>query len=315
MTKKLNVDEAEEKLGINYFGENQLKDPSETSTLIYSSPVRNPIPKKILPGNLFESIADQFEKLSSCQRLELLTKLFQDVASKDFSGDLKWFIPRDFVKLSLHGMQNLHMHGKSNTIYHLSKCVGELRPDSMTTRVPITWMPFGLISYNCEFFSSDDVTNLHASKDYMQWMETMYAHFGNKWACLHNGPMWPYEEDESAGDHSEEVSTGAEDAAYEEKEDQLENADSISVLGACERSDDLISQAMLSAFGADCFPSNESSSNTSTCSELVGENQNVSFIWSVASMTEVAEVSECREGSVAPKASDVCAASSKRLSL
>ena len=85
MTKKLNadfrsVDEAEEKLGINYFGENQLKDPSENYTLIYSSPVRNPIPKKILPGNLFESIADQFEKLSSCQRLELLTKLFQDVA-------------------------------------------------------------------------------------------------------------------------------------------------------------------------------------------------------------------------------------------
>ena len=74
------------------------------------------------------------------------------------------------------------------------KCIGEVRPDGITTRMPIMRMPFGLISYklSCEFFSHDDVTNLHALEDYIKWMETMYAHFGNKWACLHNGPMWSY---------------------------------------------------------------------------------------------------------------------------
>lgn len=42
------------------------------------------------------------------QRLQLLKKLHEEVASQDFSEELKWFIPKHFVKLSLCGMQNLH---------------------------------------------------------------------------------------------------------------------------------------------------------------------------------------------------------------
>ena len=166
VTKKLStqcrsVDEAEEKLGINYFGDDKLSSPNDSSlpeshsSLIYASPVRNPIPKKLLPGNFLESVADQFKKLSACQRLQLLTQLYEEVVIQDFSEDLKWFVPKDFVKLSLHGMQNLRSKGKSNTIFHLCKCIGEVNPDGSTTRMPILCMPFGLISYNCEFFSRD----------------------------------------------------------------------------------------------------------------------------------------------------------------
>lgn len=217
VTKKLrvdfkSVDDAEEKLGISYFGDENLKASDSTlpvespSPLIRASPVRHPVPKKILPGNFLESVTLQFKKLSANQRLQLLAHLYEEVAVKDMSSELQWFIPKDFVKLSLCGMQNLQSRGKKNTIYHLSKCVGELRPDG-TTRMPIMRMPFGLISYNCEFFSLDDVNNLHASKDYLQWVETMYAHFGNKWACLHNGPMWSYdnvEDDSAEGNNAED---------------------------------------------------------------------------------------------------------------
>ena len=67
VTKKLSaqyrsVDEAEEKLGIDYFGNDKLLNPNDSSlpkshsSLIHASPVRNPIPKKILPGNFLKAM-------------------------------------------------------------------------------------------------------------------------------------------------------------------------------------------------------------------------------------------------------------------
>lgn len=150
VTKKLSAqyrsfDEAEEKLGINYFGDDKLSSPNDSSlpdshsSLIHASPVRNPLPKKILPGNFLESVIEQFKKLSACQRLQLLTQLYEEVAIQDFSKDLKWFIPKDYVKLSLHGMQNLQSKGKSNTIFHFCKCIGEVRPDNQDPQLCHLW--------------------------------------------------------------------------------------------------------------------------------------------------------------------------------
>lgn len=314
VTKKLSaqyrsVDEAEEKLGINYFGDDKLSSPNDSSlpeshsSLIHASPVRNPIPKKILPGNFLESVIEQFKKLSACQRLQLLTQLYEEVAIQDFSKDLKWFIPKDFVKLSLYGMQNLESKGKSNTIFHLCKCIGELRPDGSTTRMPIMRMPFGLISYNCEFFSRDDVTNLHASEDYIQWMETMYAHFGIKWACLHNGPMWSYDKDENDEETRDSDSTNEDVVAADggQEKDQLDQIDDGNIAcagkeGEVSASPDLITQAMLSA---DCLPSLPGSEGNekSTMSRSVDANRSVSLIWSGMTTDGIPEY--CEEASVA----------------
>lgn len=293
VTKKLSaqyrsVDEAEEKLGIDYFGNDKLLNPNDSSlpklysSLIHASPVCNPIPKKILPGNFLESVTEQFKKLSACQRLQLLTQLYEEVAIQDFSKDLKWFVPKNYEKLSLHGMQNLQSKGKSNTIFHLCKSIGEVRPDGSTTRMPIMRMPFGLIAYNCEFFSRDDVTNLHASEDYIQWMETMYAHFGNKWACLHNGPMWSYDKDENDEETRDTDSINENVVAADggQEKDRLDQIDDGSIACAaeegevtCSASPDLITQAMLSA---DCLPSlstGNEGNEKSTSSRTVGANQ------------------------------------------
>lgn len=311
VTKKLSaqyrsVDEAEEKLGINYFGDDKLSSPNDSSlreshsSLIHASPVHNPIPKKILPGNFLESVIEQFKKLSPCQRLQLLSQLYEEVATQDFSKDLKWFIPKDYVKLSLHGMQNLQSKGKSNTIFHLCKCIGEVRPDGSTTRMPIMRMPFGLISYNCEFFSREDVTNLHASEDYIQWMETMYAHFGNKWACLHNGPMWSYDKDENDEETRDSDSIN-ENVVAGEGNDQFAQIDNGSIACAGEHgevsaSPDLITQAMLSA---DCLPSlpGNEGNEESTMSRTVDANRSVSLIWSGMTTDGIPEYRE--EASVA----------------
>ena len=67
------VDEAEKKLGINYFGDYKLSSPNDSSlpeshsSLTCAFSVSNPIPKKILLGNFLESVIEQFKKLSACQ--------------------------------------------------------------------------------------------------------------------------------------------------------------------------------------------------------------------------------------------------------
>ena len=293
------MDEAEEKLGINYFGDDNLSSPNDSSlpkshsSLIHSSPVRNPIPKKILPGHFLESVIELFKKLSACQRLQLLMQLYEELAIQDFNKDLKWFIPKTFMKLSLHGKQNLQNKRIRNTIFHLCKCIGEVRPDPSTTRMPMMQMPFGLISYNCEFFSRDDVTNLYASKDYIQWMETMYAHFGNKWACLHNGPMWSYDRDENneeTGD-SDSIDENVDAADGGQEKDQLNQKDDGSISRAGEEgevnaSPDLITQAMLSADWLPSLPGNESNEK-STTSRTVDANRSVSLIWSGISTDDI----------------------------
>lgn len=183
-------------------------------------------------------------------------------------------------------MQNLRSKGKSNTIFHLCKCIGEVRPDGSTTRMPIMRMPFGLISYNCEFFSHDNVTNLRASEDYIQWMETMYAHFGNKWACLHNGPMWSYDKDENDEEtrDSDSINENVVAAGGGQKKDQLDQIDDGSIVCAGEEcevsaSPDLITQAMLSADCLPTLPGNEGNEK-STMSRTVDANRIVSLIWS-----------------------------------
>ena len=68
-------------------------------------------------------------------------------------------------------------------------------------------MPFGLISYNLRFFSCENNANLRIDDDYAQWETTMFSYFGHKWACLHRGPVWAYEQLEEKEENKAETST------------------------------------------------------------------------------------------------------------
>lgn len=77
-------------------------------------------------------------------------------------------------------------------------------------------MPFGLISHNLRFFASDNASHLEAQPDYKSWYQSMYTLFGNKWAAMHNGPMWSYidttveeVESEPSADQSSDILTQA----------------------------------------------------------------------------------------------------------
>ena len=91
-----------------------------------------------------------------------------------------------------------------------------------TLRKIVPRMPFGLISHNLRFFASDNESYLEEPPDYKSWYQSMYTLFGNKWAAMHNGPMWSYtgnadEEVESApsADQSSDIVTQALQQTFE----------------------------------------------------------------------------------------------------
>ncbi|KAI8503599.1 hypothetical protein Bbelb_185700 [Branchiostoma belcheri] len=55
------------------------------------------------------------------------------------------------------------------------------------THVDLTGWPFPLIEYNAKFFSVDHPDLLQCPKEYVNYMEIMYAYFGNEWAGPHSG--------------------------------------------------------------------------------------------------------------------------------
>ena len=63
----------------------------------------------------------------------------------------------DFPHLSLKSMKTLQDLGKTNTIYNLSKVVGEPRPDGSGTLIPLKRMPFGMVQYIIDFFASTNI--------------------------------------------------------------------------------------------------------------------------------------------------------------
>ena len=102
------------------------------------------------------------------------------------------FVKHDFLWKSLSAMKVLHTEGKHNLLYHLSHCF-LVEEESGLTRMPLNRMPYGLIDYNIRFFSSSSSQRLGLEEHYALWLETMVAHFGQKWLCLFRGPFWQYE--------------------------------------------------------------------------------------------------------------------------
>ena len=175
------INEAEEAYGIDYF--------EKMSN--YGEAVTSPEPT-VSPGDIIDLVIQNLGRMSQQQRVQLTMHIYSYIAVNDYHEDLKHFIPKDFIELSLLAMQHLKNNGKDNVLYDLSKCLGITREHENISRMDINRMPFGLIAYNCKFFAVDNGSNLRVPQDYMQWMESMCSYFANSWASLHLGPMWSY---------------------------------------------------------------------------------------------------------------------------
>ena len=75
--------------------------------------------------------------------MEILSTLFSELVKVSNAPD----IPLDFLTLSVAGMKNLQVAGRSNVIYLLAKAVGTRRADDADTLLPVRRMPMGLIEY------------------------------------------------------------------------------------------------------------------------------------------------------------------------
>jgi hypothetical protein len=128
---------------------------------------------------------------------QLIQHLFQQLVISCGGHSFNSFVQHDFIDTSLSAMKVLHDKGKHNLVYHISRCFN-CEGERAETRMPIDRMPFGLIDYNVRFFSSPSSQKLGIENHYAIWLETMLAHFGQKWLCLFRGPFWQYEMQEYA---------------------------------------------------------------------------------------------------------------------
>ena len=166
---------------------------SARSPLLGFSPLRDADFTK-LPGCILDVVSSGFSSLTLRQRQQLLVHLFRKWLVEDINPHLDAkFVPPQLLPLVAKAMSVLNANNKDNLIYHAARCFGEQRHGDTCPRMPLDRMPFGLISHNLKFFSSDNVYTLQAPDDYKSWCQSMYTLFGNKWASMHLGPMWSYE--------------------------------------------------------------------------------------------------------------------------
>ena len=107
-------------------------------------------------GVLSESEASKlilscFRTISSNQtKVSLLNSLFANTAENVGLNNCP-----DFIEQSVAGMQRLKENDKANLIYKFAKCFGTLRNDeSGECLMPMNRMPFGLVAYQIEFFTT-----------------------------------------------------------------------------------------------------------------------------------------------------------------
>ena len=203
------LSDAEDAFNINYFHDDELfgSDPevttsstpvpfsrhrSQASPMLAFSPLKNSEERK-LPGSVLDIVSSGFGELTKRQRQQLLVHLFHAWLKSDVHQDLNsHYVPRNFLPFVASALKVLFVNGKGNVLYDAACCFGEMRPGEECPRMPLNRLPFGLISHNLKFFASDDASFLEAPPDYKSWCQSMYTLFGNKWAAMHNGPMWSY---------------------------------------------------------------------------------------------------------------------------
>ena len=138
-------------------------------------------------------ITSAFVQLTKRQRQQLIVHLFYKWLVLDVHSELDSnFVPSNFLPLLSSAMKVLYINGK-NVLHDTACCFGEMHlGQENIPLMPLSRMLFGLIAHNLKFFASDDATKLEAPNDHKSWYQLIYTLFGNKWAALHNGPMWSY---------------------------------------------------------------------------------------------------------------------------
>jgi hypothetical protein len=160
------------------------------SPIFSSSPMKE---SKLSLGDTIKKFITEFTNVMS-ERLQkhILQYLYRHIIVSSSGNAFYSFVEHDFLWKSLSAMKVLHIEGKHNLLYHLSHCFLS-EEENGSTRMPLNRMPYGLIDYNIRFFSSASSQKLGLEEHYAMWLETMLAHFGQKWLCLFRGPCWQYE--------------------------------------------------------------------------------------------------------------------------
>ena len=204
-----NISDAEEAYNINYFHDDQLfgiqhevtSTPTSSNQVpyaVHASPMLAFSPSKHaeernLPGSVLDVVSSGLVELTKRQRQQLMVYLFHKWLKLDVHQELNSnYVSFDFLPLLCNALKVLLVNGKNNILYDAARCFGEMRPGEDRPRMPLSRMPFGLISHNLRFFASDNASYLEAPPDYKSWYQSMYTLFGNKWAVMHNGPMWSH---------------------------------------------------------------------------------------------------------------------------
>ncbi|XP_019639740.1 PREDICTED: uncharacterized protein LOC109481594 [Branchiostoma belcheri] len=192
--------EAEELYNIRYTDLGQKENqPAATTTTSKS------------PATSLAEIQSEFHNLTPAQQWDCLDNLFRHKLEA-MKPSLPVFVPRDFLKLSAAAMNTLNTNKRENTLFHLASALGTPREDGSGPRMPVDRMPFPMIEYNAKFFHVDHPDLVRCPSEYSTYMETMYAHFGKKWANLHCGPRW------LGGTEEEEEEVGEEEGESEKAE-------------------------------------------------------------------------------------------------
>ena len=150
-------------------------------------------------GDIIQELISAFKcKLTKRMQEHMINQLVQIWITQHYGTDFYNYMSKDFLPLAVKGMNVFKENNKKNLFLAMSKCFGE--EINCKSRMNVNQMPFGLISYNLQFSASDYTANIKMENDYLEWQTTMYAQFGHKWACLHRGPAWQYDQDDSGSD-------------------------------------------------------------------------------------------------------------------
>jgi len=98
--------------------------------------------------------------------------------------------PANFAELAVCAMKRLQENGKNNLVYKFALCIATNRPESNDSLFPLNRMPFGMVEYQIEFFSSTNIMQISVPDDFKTWYETMCAEFPTRFSRLFRGPMW-----------------------------------------------------------------------------------------------------------------------------
>ena len=102
------------------------------------------------PMQLESMIMSAFGLLTKEEKFGTLDKLFSDLSQLvGINAKL-----RNFVSMSIEAMDVLQNAGKPNLVYKWAKCIAG---ENGVPLMPLSRMPFGLIQYQMEFFTSTNI--------------------------------------------------------------------------------------------------------------------------------------------------------------